>query len=70
MFESVVLRIGSSTQKEERKKAINREKKEESGRMGTRILRKEKNDHVLCAGCYAMLFAHVNQADTKNLSSQ
>ena len=42
MFESVVLRIGSSTRKEERKKAINREKKEESGRMGTRILRKEK----------------------------
>jgi len=31
-----MLRIGSSTQKEERKKAINREKKEESGRMGTR----------------------------------
>ena len=42
MFESVMLRIGSSTQKEERKKAINREKKEESGRMGTRILRKLK----------------------------
>ena len=42
LFESVMLRIGSSTQKEERKKAINREKKEESGRMGTRILRKLK----------------------------
>ena len=60
-----MLRIGSGTQKEERKKAINREKKEESGRMGTR-----KNDHILCARRYAKMFAHVNQADTKNLSSQ
>lgn len=37
-----MLRIGSRTQKEERKKEINREKKEEHGRMGTRFLRKEK----------------------------
>ena len=48
LLESVMLRIGSRTQKEERKREINREKKEERGRMGTRFLRKEKMTTYFC----------------------
>lgn len=69
MFESVVLRIGSSTQKEERKKAINREKKEESGRMGNKDLRKEMNFMYFVPDAMLRCLL-INQADTKNLSSQ
>ena len=62
-------RIGSSTRKEERKKGANREKEEEWWQNGKEDAKEGKNDHLLCARCYTKMFAHVNLADTKNLSS-